>query len=87
MKCDRSKDLPRREEAISMADARRSQIADREPSFCGDEPVELPSQPGKRQGSRRHSLLGGLTVAKKKAAKKKAAPKKKAAKKKTAKKK
>jgi hypothetical protein len=53
----------------------------------GDPPVELPSQPGKRQGSRRTFLLGGHTVAKKKAAKKKAAPKKKAAKKKTAKKK
>jgi hypothetical protein len=53
----------------------------------GDQPVELPSQPGKRQGSRRTFLLGGRKVAKKKAAKKKAAPKKKAAKKKTAKKK
>jgi hypothetical protein len=49
--------------------------------FRGDQPVELPSQPGKRHGSRHYSLLGGRTVAKKKA-KKKAAPKKKAAKKK-----
>jgi hypothetical protein len=52
----------------------------------GDQPAERPSQPGKRQGSRRTFVLGGRTVAKKKA-KKKAAPKKKAAKKKTAKKK
>jgi hypothetical protein len=52
----------------------------------GDQPAERPSQPGMRQGSRRTFLLGGHTVAKKKAAKKKAAPKKKAAKKKAAKK-
>lgn len=26
-----------------------------EVTFRGDEPVELPPQPGKRQGSRRHS--------------------------------